>query len=440
MRVHQERILVLQKEEVARMAHYRSKKRYWALLVNVLFPWGICGCASFDVLPTFGLSTQASPIAEPRDRVEPRSRVELPPSNPKTAVTAVQDFLERTQAYDLSKTQSTPEPLNAADVVFKTTPPIRNETVAAPRPIDRSPIPARNAFRAPNKQVVVSRAPSPITSPALPVIESISIQAAKQPDKLEAAEEKLNTANQPLDMGIATTPLLADELIEQLEYRASAAADFVAECCLGLTHLALARPNDARRLSPTLPAEQSTVLSAFLELAVAIRSSVLDPWLGEHDPLERMDQLRTLLMNQTDPSVRSVALCSKVVTYGVYDEMATERFIAGRSVPTIVYSEIANLQSDLSEDARFVTRLRTRIELLTVDGKSVWNHEEPEIVDRCRQRRHDFFIAQRVTFPPTLPAGDYVLKVYAEDKLSSRAGETTYPMSIHSALTVASGK
>ena len=425
---------VAQKQEVAMMAHYRSTRPYRALMTSLLLPWGCCGCAGIEALPPWGRSTQASPIVEQRSRVEP------PPSNPPTAVTAVQDFLERTRAYDLENVQ-TPETASAADVDFKAAPPTGHEPVAVPSPpSDQSPVPVGDTFHVPNRQVTLPRAPSPIATPALPVIESLSIRVTKPTDDPEATAERLNTANQPLDMGAAATPHLADELIDQLEARTGESTDFVTEWKLRLTQLALDRADNARRVSPNLPPEQSAVLSAFLELAVAIRSTVLDPWLGGHDPLQRMDQLRNLLVDRTDPSVRSIALCSKVVTYGVYDEMVEERFVAGRSVPTIVYSEIANLQSELSEDARFVTRLRTRIELLTVDGQSAWKHEEPEIVDQCRQRRRDFFIAQRVTFPPTLPAGDYVLKVYAEDKLSGRAGESTYPLSIQSALTVASGK
>ena len=416
------------------MAHYRSTKPYWALIVTLMLPWGFCGCAGFKALPVLRQSVQAPPT------VEQRNQVELPPSNPNTTVTAVQDFLERTRAYDLEKVQTTPKTVSAEDAIFKPAPPIRSEPRAVPLPLHRSPVPAGDTHLVPNREETLAPAPSPIVTRALPVIESVSIRAAEQPDDAEATTEKLKTANQPLDMAVAATPRLADELIDQLETRAGESADFITEWNLRVTQLALNRADDARRVSPSLPAYQRSVLSAFLELAVAVRSSVLDPWLGEHDPLERMEQLRSLLMDRTDPSVRSIALCTKVVTYGVYDEMTADRFVAGRSVPTIIYSEIDNLQSELSEDMRFVTRLRTRIELLTVDGQSAWHHEEPEIVDRCRQRRRDFFIAQRVTLPPTLPAGDYVLKVFAEDKLSGRAGEATYPLSIQSALTVASGK
>ena len=69
----------------------------------------------------------------------------------------------------------------------------------------------------------------------------------------------------------------------------------------------------------------------------------------------------------------------------------------------------------------------------------MWRHEEPEIVDRCRRRRKDFFIAQRIALPPTLSAGDYVLKVLVEDKLTGRADEATYPIVLVSPVSLATG-
>ena len=69
----------------------------------------------------------------------------------------------------------------------------------------------------------------------------------------------------------------------------------------------------------------------------------------------------------------------------------------------------------------------------------MWHYEEPDIEDLCRQRRMDFFIAQRVALPPTLPAGEYVLKVLVEDKLSGRAHEAVYPLTISSGFSAAKG-
>jgi hypothetical protein len=77
---------------------------------------------------------------------------------------------------------------------------------------------------------------------------------------------------------------------------------------------------------------------------------------------------------------------------------------------------------------------------LTAAGQSIWQHEEPEIVDICRRRRTDFFVAQRITLPPTLSAGDYVLKVLMEDRLSGKANEGTCVFTIGMPVSMANGR
>ena len=135
-----------------------------------------------------------------------------------------------------------------------------------------------------------------------------------------------------------------------------------------------------------------------------------------------------------------VALCRKVVTFGVYEEIPHEGFVTGRPIPAIVYSEIRNLRSEPEADGRFRTSLATRLELLTSDGKPVWEHEEPGIADLCRRRRTDFFIAQRVVLPPLLAAGEYVIKVLVEDKLSGKANEATHRFAVLSPAALAASR
>ena len=119
--------------------------------------------------------------------------------------------------------------------------------------------------------------------------------------------------------------------------------------------------------------------------------------------------------------------------------MPAAEFAAGRATPTIIYSEIRNLRGEKSADGLFRSALATRVELLTADGQSVWQHAEPEISDLCRNRRDDFFIAQRVTLPATLKEGPHVLKVLVEDKLSGRAAEQTLRFTVHGGSALAKG-
>ncbi len=46
----------------------------------------------------------------------------------------------------------------------------------------------------------------------------------------------------------------------------------------------------------------------------------------------------------------------------------------------------------------------------------------------------------RIKLPPTLPAGNYVMKLLVEDLLSGRADEASRPLVISSALSMANSR
>ena len=61
--------------------------------------------------------------------------------------------------------------------------------------------------------------------------------------------------------------------------------------------------------------------------------------------------------------------------------------------------------------------------ILNRTGDAVLEIKDPEIVDRCRNRRHDCFIPRLVRLPATLPPGQYVAKVTVVDKLGQKLAE-----------------
>ena len=226
-------------------------------------------------------------------------------------------------------------------------------------------------------------------------------------------------------------------MLARLERETAESADLDTIWPLKLAQLAFHRDNEALELPASLPTVTRDILSAMLRLVPAIRAVARDPMTHGNSALSRVDELRELLADQADPRVLAIALCRKVVTFGVYEELDAEDFVAGREFPAIVYSEIQNLHAEETDDGRFRTELGTRLEVLTAEGQSVWEHEEPNIVDICRTPRKDFFVAERITLPSTLVAGDYVLKVSVEDKLSARFDEMTHPFTILPNLSTA---
>jgi hypothetical protein len=129
-------------------------------------------------------------------------------------------------------------------------------------------------------------------------------------------------------------------------------------------------------------------------------------------------------------SVPTLALCRTVTQFGVYDPIDPARFTAGKETPTIIYCEIEHFRSSLAGEGKWETKLSYEATLYR-DGEaavSVINKKPTSIVDRCRNRRRDFFIADRLTIPATLPVGRYVLKVTVIDQLANHVAEKTVPV------------
>jgi hypothetical protein len=358
----------------------------------------------------------------------------------ETTLAAVEEFLERTVEYDLAAYRSSAIHPAPATKVASAASSVTPEPAGGPDrslPADISADESPRAFA--NMQVALQTPTLRKPAPALPVLQSVSIRSVSQP-VVEADDPiKMHTTNEPLDVKTADGPMPFDKLLSYLEQRSNEAGDFESEWQLRLVQLALHRDAEALQVAGHVPHESRGLLVALIRAAVAVRGMARDPSLTGEGTLGQIDELRRVIADRADPVVDAVTLCRKVVTFGVYEEMAPGDFVAGQSTQAIVYSEVRNLRSEVAEDGRYQTRLSTRLELLATDGRSVWQREPSEIIDRCRRPRTDFFIAQRMTLPATLPVGDYVLKVFVEDGLSGKAAEANYPLAITSLLSAAEG-
>ena len=375
----------------------------------------------------------------PADALAAASAAYRPADPPKRRLdlAAIEEFLERTNEYHFRNVPLAPlapaAPMPAAD------PTPRAQTASSSATFPTRPALEQHDGALANARMTLPNRTPERPPPALPVLQSVSIVVpiSAEPDGHD--HEKSQTTNAPLDAAPSDQGPLIHQLLTRLQSQAEASADVEAEWRLRLVQLAAGRDHQAVQPSPDLSEGANGLLTALFKTVVALRDRMRNPMSTGTTALEAAEELRYKLAEQMDPVVSTIALCRRVVTFGVYDEMSPADFIAGRTIQTIVYCEIRNFQSQPKEGGLFETRLGTRLELLTTDGQSMWQYEEPEIVDLCRQRRMDFFIAQRVALPPTLPAGEYVLKVLVEDKLSGRAHEAVYPLTLSSAFSVAKG-
>jgi len=279
-------------------------------------------------------------------------------------------------------------------------------------------------------------APPRASGPALPVLLSVSVSAA--PQEVTKPEARQHSSNVPVDVVSSSPSVTWDTLVQTLRDQPDARTNIRRIWELGLAELA---SNQSKLPQPEMdgyPAETTSLLQSLWAAAAAVRDLLVDPIGAGSTAQDRVEALARAVAQQVDPKIEDIHLCRRVTTFGVYDEMEPGDLVAGRPAQTIVYSELDNLRSKaLPDGGGFETQLATRMELMTPDGKSVWSHDEPQIVDRCRRQRRDFFLAQRVTFPATLPAGKYVLKLRVEDLLSQRTVESVHDVEVSSELALA---
>lgn len=144
--------------------------------------------------------------------------------------------------------------------------------------------------------------------------------------------------------------------------------------------------------------------------------------------LDMADRLRT----QAELTIPTVALCTQVQSFGVFKPVDSNRFVAGVESQVIVYCEVQGFQSQLTPDNQWQTRLSQEMTIYTETGQPVWpdKSQAQDVIDLCREQRHDFFIAKLITLPGTLTAGRYVVKVTVTDEQANHVAEATTPLEI----------
>lgn len=402
------------------------------------------------LLPLIGAC--AAPISNPK-MVSPggntptnQQSAEQKPAEPErdTALSAVESFLDRTKDYQSKPTAVTPA-IETKQVVTQS-----NTDRAQPSPANR-PITkeSANTTAVPavptstvvaNGQVAIdSAAPRPRQS--VPVLEKVSIRPPAVPANAETLPAAVSMSNQPLEAVPMSESDVADRFMADLARQAKTSGRLTDAWRLRLVGSLLDRPTRIGDTAETgtLSTEAKQLAADWIDVSRALADSLENPLHSADEAIERVEKVRDSLVSRADPVVNAVALCRKVLTFGVFEPMLPEEMVAGRSMQTIVYCELKNLRSEPVDGGQYRTALSTRIELFSADGKSLWHQEEPKIEDLCRRKRSDFFIAQRIALPANLTPGDYVLKVTVTDELSNRMNEGGLPFTLKSAGSVAQG-
>jgi hypothetical protein len=184
----------------------------------------------------------------------------------------------------------------------------------------------------------------------------------------------------------------------------------------------------------SLPAEDREMLTALMDALSNFRSGVrTDQNMLLSKKVRPLLDLAGRLSSQADLTIPTVALCRKVSNFGTYEPI-DPRFVAGNRNEAIVYCEVGNVASQQNEQGIWESRLSQEAVLYTEDGQRVWSNPPKAIVDRSRNRRHDFCVAQMLTLPPNLSINRYILKVTVKDEQAKRMAEAAMPIQIVAVL------
>lgn len=181
-----------------------------------------------------------------------------------------------------------------------------------------------------------------------------------------------------------------------------------------------------------LPAEDRELLTTLLDGLTNFRNGLR----AEANSLQSKKvapllELADRLRSQGELSLSTAALCRSVARFGVYDPMDPPRFVSGKKDnDAILYCEVANFSSQLNEKKLWETKLKQEAVLYSESGLAVWSDKSDTVIDQSRNRLHDFFIADKVRLPPSLPIGRYLMKMTVTDLHANRVAEATVPIQV----------
>jgi len=199
--------------------------------------------------------------------------------------------------------------------------------------------------------------------------------------------------------------------------------------------LRFARDEPTPDLSTTagLSTEDREILAAVLDGLNNFRNTVrADSNLLLSRKIQPILDMADRLRGRAELTIPTIALCTRVDSFGVYRPVSAPRFAAGKDNEVIVYCELANFTAVQNGDKLWETRLKQEIVLYTDTGMAVWPEKSNAqlFVDLARNRRHDFFIPRKIKLPAALTIGRYLLKVTISDVQSNRMAEATAPIEI----------
>lgn len=228
-------------------------------------------------------------------------------------------------------------------------------------------------------------------------------------------------------------PMATQESLEALvsrrahEYPRDLASQLDYQLSLFLKDESVPRAADTSQLT----SEDREVLTAILDGLTNFRTNVRnDSNLLMGKKIRPLVDMTDRLRARADLQIPNAALCSEVRGFGLYTPVEPPRFEVGVARNVVVYCEVENFSSQLTDKSQWETKLTQDLVLYSETGLPVWNEKTTVFSDACRNRRRDFFLVKKIAIDPRLPIGRYMLKISVMDQNANRVAETSLPIQL----------
>ena len=270
--------------------------------------------------------------------------------------------------------------------------------------------------------VIVAKAPPanpPATAPA-----GLALAAINEPSQGSDRGEIGHVAAPP--------PVLLAESLDVKLLRAvrSDPTDVPNQLSYQLARFAEGKPVPDLAAAASLASEDRSTLLAVLDGLSNFRAAAANPAAMPADKVRPLTDMADRLREQSDLSVPTAVLCSKVDGFGRYDPIDPPVFRGPAEHPVVLYCEVDHFTSKLAAGGQWAVKLTWDTALYDEAGRKVWTGKATEVDDESRNRRRDFFAAKVLRLPGSLGAGRYLLKVSIVDRQAERVAERSVPLQI----------
>ncbi len=304
---------------------------------------------------------------------------------------------------------------------------------------------------------------TPEPTAALSNAPSVDIQAILDhsnpptPEHAEPEDPKVPVPQQPETISVEAPP---KTLTEQIDDAALKLIDLLRQDAAGgnnadafhsamaLAALEAVRPGSASKvITPdstdggSLPDDQRTLITAFKDFVSGLMIASQEKKPKPDFLNDRAAELADAFISTRPMRIRA-AMVAKVTGFGQYIPLGNGKYQQGKPIRAVIYTEVRRFQhrtikegdtakaSAQAGDA-WAVELTQELQLIhDADGVKAWQHNEQTITETSRNKKHDFYLVENLTLPPTLSIGAYKLKVIVRDKSSGQEDEAIIPFEV----------